>query len=123
MKERIQITIDVSKIDKSRITEKRYMKDGKEVVEKLLKLEVIPLKNERFVTEGDTWKLIKTHFVATAQTKEERANKVRGTILGDGIVLRNKVDQGVDYGTPQPTVLRKPAGYPEEEINPDNIPF
>lgn len=88
---KINITIDVSKIDKSKIVERRYTdREGKEVVLKEYKMELIPLNAPKFVKEGENWKLIKTHFAVEAQTKEEKASKVESKFIGDGFVFEDK---------------------------------
>jgi hypothetical protein len=98
MKEKITISIDVTKIDKSKIVDRKYTnKEGKEVLQRLYKLDIIPVKDERMVKDGGTWKIVKTHFVAESQTPEERKTKTKGIIIGDGVVIRNN-DHGVDMG-------------------------
>lgn len=94
MAERINITIDLSKIDKSRIITRTFTnKEGQEVTVKEYKLEVVPSLTPKTIKEGDTWTMVKTHFVVEGQTKEERQAKKKSTILGDGIVFRNKLDE------------------------------
>lgn len=80
------INVDVNKINKERLTERKYKdKDGKEVTAKELKLELINLKEPKVVTSGAGWRLEKTHFVTEARTKEERADKIKMPIIGDGV--------------------------------------
>jgi hypothetical protein len=96
---KISIKIDISKIDKTKITERKYTnKEGVEVVIKELSLDIVPLKEKKVIKEGDTWRMVKTHFVAEPQTKEERANGQPSNILGDGIVFEdNKASAPIDY--------------------------
>jgi len=102
---KISIKIDLSKIDKTKITERKYTnKEGKEVVIREYALDIVPLKEKKLIKEGDTWAMVKTHFVAEPQTKEERANGQPSVILGDGIVFEDK-------GTSAPYKVQ------EEEIN------
>jgi hypothetical protein len=108
MKEKLTITLDVSKINKSRIVERKFNGKEGEVTKKEYKLDIIPLKTESFIKEGPGWKMIKTHFVAETVSKEEKARGVKGNIVGDGIVFRN-VEHGVDMG--------------EDNVNENQIPF
>lgn len=83
--EKISLTIDVSKIDKSKIVERKYTdKAGVEHVAKEYKIDVVPLKAEKFVTEGSWGRMFKTHFAVQAQSKEERERKAGSVFVGDG---------------------------------------
>ena len=83
--QKISVTLDLTKIDKSRITERKYTdKNGVEHVAKEYKLDIIPLKSEKFVAEGTWGKMFKTHFVVQAQPKEEREAKADSVFIGDG---------------------------------------
>ena len=87
----MKITIDFTKINKDKIVERKYTnKDGVEVTQKLYSMDVIDVKEPKVVKEGDTWKMIKTHFVAESQTKEEREQQIKTPILGDGLVFEKK---------------------------------
>lgn len=84
--QKIDITVDVNKLTRSRIHERKYTdKTGKEVIVKEIRLSVIPLKEEKLIKEGDGWTMKKTHFVVETATKEERANKTKTQIVGDGV--------------------------------------
>lgn len=83
--EKISLTIDVSKINKSKIVDRKYTdKAGVEHVAKEYKIDVVPLKAEKFVTEGSWGRMFKTHFVVQAQSKEERERKADSVFIGDG---------------------------------------
>lgn len=89
--EKISITIDLGKLDKTRINNRTFTnKDGQEVTVKEYKLDVVPLKEKKLIKEGDTWKMVKSHFVADSQTKEERENKTQTNFIGDGIMFEKK---------------------------------
>lgn len=108
---KISITIDLLKIDKSRINEKPYIdKNGHEVPQKLYYLDIVPTKETKVVAEGDTWQRVKAFFVADSQTKEERAQKAQTKYLGSGFVFEDKVKADMD----------DKAG---EDITADQIPF
>jgi len=107
--DKISLTIDVSKIDKTKIVDREFTtKDGQVIKSKDLKLDVVPVKEPKLIKEGDTWEMWKTHFVAMEQTKEERENKVKSVILGDGIMFKKKFAETQEVA---------------EEINPEDIPF
>lgn len=100
------IKLDLKKIDKARIEKRGYINDNGEAIDQLMySIDAIELKEPKLIKEGDTWTMKKTHFLVSTPTKEERANKVKGAILGDVITFEEK-KQTVD-----------------DTINPDNIPF
>jgi hypothetical protein len=105
MNERIKISIDVTKVPKDKIVERRFTNSqGHEVVARELKMEVVALKPEsqKVIKSGDTWELVKTHFVALEQTKEEKEAKKNSAIVGAGVMFRNKavVDTQTDNEEP-----------------------
>lgn len=105
MNEKIIATIDLTKIDKSRIVERKYVnKDGVEVVEKNYTFEISPLKETKKIKDGATWEMWKTHSISESKTKQERENKVPTKFMGSGIVFKTK------------------APVVEETVNPDDIP-
>ena len=89
--EKISITLNVSKIDKSKIFERTYKdKDGNSVTEKLYKFDLIKVKEPKFVAEGEGWRMIKTHFGAETQTREEREAKKTSNFVADGFTFEKK---------------------------------
>lgn len=79
---KIFITLDLSKIDKTKVFKETYNKrDGTRVTANRYRIEVIPLKEAQKI--NDT--MSKTHFVIEGLTKEERAAKKPSVSLGDGI--------------------------------------
>ena len=89
--DKINVTLDVSKINKDKIVERKYKnKNGEDVVEKNYKIEVVPVKEKKVVTSGPNWVLVKTHYVAEVQTKEEKANKVKMRYVGNGYKFESK---------------------------------
>lgn len=87
---KVSITIDLGKLDKSRINTRTYTnKEGEEVTVKEYRLDVVPLKEKKTLKEGDGWKMVKTHFVADSPTKEERQNKTKTNFIGEGISFEN----------------------------------
>jgi len=88
--QKILATIDLTKIDKSRIKERTYTNQaGEEITAKEYDFEVIQLKDKKLIKDGGTWKLMKTHFIVQGQTKEEREAKADSVFIGDGKVFEN----------------------------------
>ena len=88
---KLTISINLKNIDKNRIVHRKYVnKAGVEVEQSMYSMEIVPLKDSKVVKEADTWALVKSHFVTNAPTKEERANKDKMQILGDGMEMRDK---------------------------------
>lgn len=125
--EKTTLTIDLTKIDKSRIETRTYTnREGVEVTVKEYKLDVVPLKQPRALKKGDgtliagdTWQLMETHFACESQTKQEREANKETVYIGKGVQLQDK--------NPAPAAAPQAAApapeYPEEEINPEDIPF
>lgn len=94
---KILLTIDLSKVKKDRIVDRTYKdKDGNELVSKDYKMEAIELDEPKVIKEGDTWRLVKTHFLVQAKTKEEREAKVKTVFLGDGLQFEDLTNQSND---------------------------
>lgn len=111
---KLNITLDLSKINKDKITARTFTsKDGVEVTVKEYKIEAIPLKEPKLIKEGDGWNLIKTHFVVEAQTKEERTAQKKSVFVGEGLQFVDISTEKVSY--PEPTVQ-------EEKFNSDGSP-
>ena len=86
--EKIICKIDLSKIDKSRIIERKYTnKEGQEITAKEYPFEVVELSLKKNIKEGDGWKMVKSHFIVEGQTKEERAGKVKSKTIGEGMMF------------------------------------
>lgn len=79
---KINIQLDLSKVDRSRITENRWFNSqGHEIIEKNYNIDVVPLKEPKPTKNPNVFK---THFVCEAQTKEERAAKKETKYMGSG---------------------------------------
>jgi len=95
--EKIQITIDPTKVTKEKITTREYEdKLGTMVKKTELKMVVVPLKESKVIWENDERKLIKKYFVAEEQTKEERESGAETNFLGEGLVWEDKGKSGID---------------------------
>lgn len=108
---KLSITIDVSKINKNKITERKFTNSqGEEITVKEYRMDILPLKEEKTIKTGDGWEMVKSHFVVESPSKEEKDQKIKTPFLGDGIEFRltQPVEQVVDN---------------TEDINPDDVPF
>ncbi len=78
----MQITIDLKKINKNKLKDRTYTKDGIEVTVRELTLNVIPLSQERrrAVTGYD---IVTTHFLAQPQTPEEKQQNIKTPGVGE----------------------------------------
>lgn len=91
--EKISVTLNVSKIDKSKILERTYKnKDGQDITEKFYKFDLVPTKEQKFISEGKDWVLKKTHFGAETQTKEEKEVKKPTNYVAEGMIFYKKED-------------------------------
>lgn len=117
MNEKINVRIDVSKIDKSKIISRTFKnKVGENVTVKELSLDIVPLKETKLLKDGDTYQLFKTHFVSIQQTKEEREAKIKSTIIGEGTMFKNKAKSEEEIQ------MEQEAKENKEEVD-DGMPF
>jgi hypothetical protein len=118
MQNKIKLTLDVTKIEKDKILSRTYInKGGVEVTVKDLNLEVVPLKEKKFIKDTEKGTLYKTHFVAHASTKNDDGTWDNGSIIGDGITFEPKGDNV------PPQAREDGIKFPDDEINPNDIPF
>ncbi len=107
--QKIMVTIDLTKIDKSRIENYEYTdKEGNKHTQKRYKMEVIETSNTKTLKETPDWVLRKTHMVVEGQTKEERAEKKETVFLGDGLQFAKPQAQGM----PTDEELADPSSMP-----------
>lgn len=92
---KILLKLDVSKFDKSRIKDNTFTTQKGEVTQKLYDVEVVALKERKFIKELESTTLYKTHFVVQAKTKEERATKAADVYVGEGFTFEPKSTTGV----------------------------
>lgn len=111
--QKLKLQIDVNKIDRTKILPRTYInKGGVEVTVKDLNLEVVPLKEKKFIKDTPKGALYKTHFVAHQSFKNEDGTYENGAIIGDGIMFEPK--ESVEEHASKPS-----AG----DIDPEDIPF
>lgn len=105
------ITVNTHLIDKTKLVDRDYTnKEGKEVMVKELKLDVIPLKEIRVIKAGEGWKMLKVGFVTQSPSKEEKAEKKQMPIIGDAIRFESDKDNS-SYDAGRGVVIK------------DDIPF
>ena len=104
---KLVIELEVDKITKAKIVERRYTdKEGHEIIKKLYTFDAIVNEDEQpVVAEGETWVKRKTGFCAEQQTKEERESKAKSNYVGNVFVFEKKLE------------VVKP------EVKPEEIPF
>lgn len=107
---KVSITLNADKLRDLIETREYTNSEGEQVKVREIKLDIVPLKEKKFIKEGEGWKMMKTHFVAKPQTKEEREKQVETVFVGDGITFENTREETVSQEQP-------------EEINPEDIPF
>lgn len=133
MANKITVTLDLLKIDKSRIVDRVYKnKEGVEVKVKDYQIEVIELNNPKLIKEADTWMLKETHFVTDAPTKEERYAKAKMRTVGRGTSLSNKANTTAEETRAKITaqvnndyneVEKTSVGYNGEQFTVDDVAF
>lgn len=121
MKNKIIVKIDVTKISKDKIKDRKYTnKDNVEVVAKEYDFEIVPLKSPKFIKRGKTqdneeWQLLKTGFVV-----EKKANKEDPDVfLGDALEFE-KIEQNASN---IPSETYEEVTYEKEEDKGEDIPF
>ena len=82
---KIAITLDASKL-KGLAKDRTYNnRNGEPVTVKELKFELVEVKEPKVTYSTDKYDLVKTHFAALPQTKEERDAKADTVFIGEGI--------------------------------------
>ena len=83
---KIQVTLDATRL-RDLVTKRSYEnKNGETVQLQEVKFELVPVKSEsqKVIYEKDNFKIVKTHFAAAIQTKEEREAKKDTFYIGEG---------------------------------------
>jgi hypothetical protein len=81
---KVQVTLDATKL-RNLISKRSYKnKDGVEVELQEVKFELVEVKEPKQIFEKDNMKIMKTHFAAAIQTKEERESKADTIYIGEG---------------------------------------
>ena len=121
------VKIDVTKLDKSKFRE-YTLKDGHKVVEASVDVVIMDENKHAVVVkvdgtpiQGDGWRLEKVGFSVETQSKEEKDSKAESNFLGDTQQFKNTGDSQVSKQVAPADSSQ--IEYPEDEINPDDIPF
>lgn len=83
---KIEVTLDAAKL-RPLVSNRTYTNKAGEVIKvQEVKFELVPVKeeNQKVVYEKDDFKIVKTHFAAVKQTKEERDAKAPTVYIGEG---------------------------------------
>lgn len=127
---KISITLDVSKINKDKIIDRKYTnRTGAEVTVKEYKIEAVPRNDQVLIKDGGTYRVYKSHLIYEAQTKEERASKVKGVVVGDGFTFEFQDNKPKDVSAVVQKVEKKDdmdsfgIDYDAGEVNLNDIPF
>lgn len=92
MAKRISLKINLLALDKTRFVDNVYTKDGKEVKEKNVLVDIVLSEEPKVITSGETWELQNIGFVTETQTKEERTAKAPfRPIVGSATTFKDKV--------------------------------
>lgn len=105
MAQKIQVTLDASKL-RTLVSSRSYKnKEGQDVTVQEVKFDLIEMKEEskKSVYEHDKFSLIKTHFAVARQTKEEREQNAPAVYIGEGISQVWKNDNEVHNAVPLET--------------------
>ena len=95
---KVTITLDVNKL-KGLTTERTFnTREGEPVTVKELKFELVEVKEPKVIFSADKYDLVKTHFAAALQTKEQRDAKEPSLFIGEGIttVWKNSTTKPVE---------------------------
>lgn len=83
---KIQVTLNAESL-RTLVTKRSYEnKNGETVHVQEVKFDLVPIREENYKTifEKDNFKIVKTHFAAAIQTKEEREAKKETFYIGEG---------------------------------------
>jgi hypothetical protein len=97
MSNKIQITLDATKL-RNLVSKRTYQnKQGEQVEAQEVKFELVPMKeeNQKVIFEKDNLQIVKTHFAVAIQTREERESKAQANYIGEGFtqVWKNDVSK------------------------------
>ena len=107
------LTIDLNKVDMTKVVVKKYKNAvGQEVEVRELKLDLVQLKEPKFVKDFPNSVMKKVAFLVEPQTKQEREAKAKNVFVGDGFIFEPKTEGGEDA-----------ISYPSDDTTPEDIPF
>jgi len=89
---KITITLDTSKLKGLSKDRTFNTRDGQAVTVKELKFELVEVKEPKTIHSAEKYDLVKTHFAAALQTKEQRDANEPTLYIGEGITTVWKND-------------------------------
>ena len=114
---KVILKIDLNKVDMSKVVTRKYTNsNGQEVEVRELSLDLVNLKEPKFVKEFSNSIMKKIAFLVEPQTKEQREKKEPSNFVGDGFVFESKEVEQVEESSDDS------IDYPDEP-NPEDIPF
>ena len=117
MSNKIQITLDATKL-RSLVSKREYQnKQGETVQVQEVKFELVPVKEPKTIYTAEKYRIDKTHFACVIQSKEEREAKADTIYIGEGFTtIWNNAEQPAQVFNAVPI-----AKAVEEET--DDLPF
>lgn len=112
---KLTVTLDAPKLRNLVKTRSYQNNQGETVTVQEVKFELVPMKEQKVTYSTDKYDLVKTHFAAAIQTKEEREANAPTVFIGEAIETRWKNEQTY-VATPLP------SGSSKQE-DPDDLPF
>lgn len=98
---RITVTLDAQKL-RNLVSKRSYKnKEGQDVEVQEVKFELVEVKEPKTVFSAEKYELVKTHFAAAVQTKEEREAKADTVFIGEGVstIWKNDNSAAVQQNT------------------------
>ena len=127
MAKRISIKINLLALDKTRFVDNVYTKDGKEVKEKNMLVDLVISDEPKTLSSGDTWELQSVGFITESQTKEERTAKTPfRPIIGSATAFKDKVVVPSFNRDSQGNEIKgydNSTSVADDATNEDSIPF
>lgn len=112
---KIQVTLDATKL-RNLVSKREYQnRDGQTVQLQEVKFELVEVKEQKEIYKKDNMRIMKTHFAAVIQTKEERESKAPTVYIGEGYTTVWGSDKAPEAQTTTATTTNT-----EEE---DDLPF
>jgi len=94
---KVQVTLDATKL-RNLVSKRTYKnKDGQDVELQEVKFELVEVKEPKQIYEKDNMKIMKTHFAAAIQTKEEREAKADTIYIGEGFTTVWSNNETITY--------------------------
>lgn len=87
---KLTVTLDASKL-RGLVSERTYKnKEGQEVKVQEVKFDLVPVREPKTVHSSERFDVIKTHFAAEIQTKEQREARAETNFIGEGVTIQWK---------------------------------